>query len=89
VLVMDRGSTVADDDIAIGSVADRCLHSGVKQTSHFKGVTTVFDPNEHCVAGRQLCSFSLAARTQVDSFVHDGKRTAFSEGRCVGASSLR
>src|ERR1700682_5702492 len=34
-------STVADDDIAIGSVADRCLLSGVIQTSHFEGVTTV------------------------------------------------
>jgi hypothetical protein len=33
----------ADDDIAIGSVADRCLVSGVIQTSHFKGVRTVFD----------------------------------------------
>jgi hypothetical protein len=37
-------ATVADDDIAIGSVADRCLLSGVIQTSHFKGVRTVFDP---------------------------------------------
>ena len=38
------GSAVANDDIAIGSVADRCLLSGVRQTSHFKGVRTVFDP---------------------------------------------
>jgi hypothetical protein len=30
--------------IAIGSVADRCLLSGVMQTPHFKGVRTVFDP---------------------------------------------
>jgi hypothetical protein len=37
-------ATVAEDDIAIGSVADRCLLSGVIQTSHFKGVRTVFDP---------------------------------------------
>jgi hypothetical protein len=37
-LVMDRRCTVADDDIAIGSVADRRLLSGVKQKSHFKGV---------------------------------------------------
>ena len=44
VLVIDRCCTVADDDIAIGSVADRCLLSGVVQTSHFKGVGTVFDP---------------------------------------------
>jgi hypothetical protein len=44
-LVMDRRCTVADDDdIAIGSVADRRLLSGVKQKSHFKGVRTVFDP---------------------------------------------
>jgi hypothetical protein len=42
VLVIDRCCTVADDDIAIRSVADRCLLSGVIQTSHFKGVTTVF-----------------------------------------------
>jgi len=45
VLVSELRSTVADDDIAIGSVADRCLLSGVIQTSHFKGVRTVFDPN--------------------------------------------
>lgn len=44
-LVMDRRCTVADDDIAIGSVADRRLLSGVKQKSHFKGVRTVFDPH--------------------------------------------
>ena len=44
VLVSELRSTVADDDIAIGSVADRCLLSGVIQTSHFKGVRTVFDP---------------------------------------------
>ncbi len=43
-LVGERRATVADDDIAIGSVADRCLLSGVVQTSHFKGVRTVFDP---------------------------------------------
>jgi hypothetical protein len=44
VLVRELRSTVADDDIATGSVADRCLLSGVIQTSHFKGVRTVFDP---------------------------------------------
>jgi hypothetical protein len=44
VLVVQLRSTAADDDIAIGSVADRCLLSGVKQKSHFKGVRTVFDP---------------------------------------------
>jgi hypothetical protein len=36
--------TVAADAIAISSVADRYLLSGVIQTSHFKGVRTVFDP---------------------------------------------
>jgi hypothetical protein len=41
VLVGGLRSTVADD--SIGSVADRCLLSGIKQTSHFKGVRTVFD----------------------------------------------
>jgi hypothetical protein len=41
VLVSELRCTVADDDIAIGSVADRCLLSGVKQKSHFKGVRTV------------------------------------------------
>ena len=29
----------------VGSVADRCLPSGVIQTSHFGGATTVFDPS--------------------------------------------
>jgi hypothetical protein len=43
VLISELGSTVADDDIAIGSVADRCLLSGVIRTSHFKGVRTVLD----------------------------------------------
>ena len=37
-------AAVAGDDIAVGSVADRCLPSGVIQTSYFKGVRTVFDP---------------------------------------------
>jgi hypothetical protein len=57
VLVSELGSTVADDDIAIGSAADRCLLSGVKQTSHFKGVRTVFDPSRcgaSCTAGFAL-----------------------------------
>jgi hypothetical protein len=40
----DSSAFVADDDIAIGSVADRRLLSGAKQTFHFKGVRTVFDP---------------------------------------------
>jgi hypothetical protein len=44
VLVGELRSTVADDEITIGSVADRCLLSGAIQTSHFKGATTVFDP---------------------------------------------
>ena len=54
VFVGELRSTVADDDIAIGewvgigighrSGADRCLLSGVKQKSYFKGVRTVFDP---------------------------------------------
>ena len=43
-LVGQLRSAVADDEIAIGSVADRCLLSGVKQKSHFEGVRTVFDP---------------------------------------------
>jgi hypothetical protein len=34
-LASELRSTVADDDIAISSVADRCLLSGVKQESHF------------------------------------------------------
>jgi hypothetical protein len=37
VLVFELRPAVADDDIAIGSVADRCLLSGVVQTSHFQG----------------------------------------------------
>jgi hypothetical protein len=53
VLVGQLRSTVADDDIAIGSVADRCLLWGVKQTSHFKGVRTVFDP-EPVIGTRQV-----------------------------------
>ena len=32
VLVNELGVAVADDDIAIGSLADRCLLSGVIQT---------------------------------------------------------
>ena len=36
-------SAVADDDIGIGSVADRCLFSVVKQKSHFKGVRTTIE----------------------------------------------
>jgi hypothetical protein len=43
VLVGELRSAVAGDDIAIGSVADRCLLSGVKRTSYFKGGRTVFD----------------------------------------------
>jgi hypothetical protein len=52
VLVSELRSTVTDDDIAIGSVADRCLLSGVKQTSHFKGVRAVFDPIRTLAVGR-------------------------------------
>jgi hypothetical protein len=44
VLVSELRSTVADDDVGVGSVADRCLLSGVIQTSCVEGVTTVFDP---------------------------------------------
>jgi hypothetical protein len=44
VLVGELRSAVVDDDIAIGSVANRCLLSEIRQTSHFKGVRTVFDP---------------------------------------------
>jgi hypothetical protein len=50
VLVSQLRSAVADDEIAIDSVADRCLLSGAIQTSHFEGVTTVFDPG--CVKTR-------------------------------------
>jgi hypothetical protein len=50
VLVSKLRCTVADDDIAIGGVADRCLLSGVKQTSHFKGVRTVFDPERSSIS---------------------------------------
>lgn len=56
VLVGQLRSTVAGDDIAIGSVADRCLLSGIKQTSHFKGVRTVFDPNWPHSGGRLTAS---------------------------------
>ena len=42
-LVVELRSTVADNEIAIGSEADRCLLSGVKQKSHFKDARTVFD----------------------------------------------
>jgi hypothetical protein len=44
VLVGGLRSTVADDDIAIGSAADRCLLSEVEPDIPFKGVRTVFDP---------------------------------------------
>jgi hypothetical protein len=36
-LVRELRSTVADDDIAVGSVADRCLLSGVKTDIPFQG----------------------------------------------------
>src|SRR5712672_2738394 len=52
VLVGELRSTVADDDIAIGSVADRCLLSGVEQKSHFKGVRSAFDPLQTKAASR-------------------------------------
>jgi hypothetical protein len=38
VLVGQLRSAIADDEIAIGSVADRCLLSRVAQTSRFEGV---------------------------------------------------
>jgi len=44
-LVSELSATAADDDIAIGSVADRCLLSGAKQTSRRKAATSVFDPD--------------------------------------------
>jgi hypothetical protein len=50
VLVVDRCPTVADDDIAIGSAADRW----VTQTSHFKVV--VFDPKAESSKLRQSSS---------------------------------
>ena len=50
--VSELGSAVAGDEIAVGSVADRCLLSGVIQTSDFKGVRTVFDPYATFHVGR-------------------------------------
>jgi hypothetical protein len=55
VLVCGLGCTIADDEIAIGSVADRCLLSGVKQKSHFEGVRTIFDPYRSSSALRWRC----------------------------------
>jgi len=49
VLVSELRSTVADDDVGVGSVANRCLPSGVIQTSHFKRVTTVLSKSEPTV----------------------------------------
>ena len=57
-------SAVAVDDCAIGSIADRGLLSGVIQTSHFKGVTTVFDPTAtfaHLLDHRLLLIFGILA----------------------------
>jgi hypothetical protein len=42
--VSELGSAVADDEIAIDSVADRCLLSGGKTDIPSEGVRTVFDP---------------------------------------------
>jgi hypothetical protein len=61
VFVGQLGSTVADDDIAIGSVAERCLLSGVKQTSHFEGVKTAFDPKRKYQAQRDMSAFERCA----------------------------
>jgi hypothetical protein len=74
VLVRELRSTVADDHIAIGSEADRCLLSGVKQTSHFKGVTTAFDPGcvKTCTRGERTELYSL-----VSSFGGTGQCTSF------------
>jgi hypothetical protein len=73
-----RELTVAGDGIAIGSVADRCLLSGVIQTSHFKGVTTVFDPSRMLAQSRwdvdypalpTRLSISLRSATKSRGFV--------------------
>ncbi len=78
-LVGGLGSSVADDDIAIGSVADRCLVSGVKQTSHFKGVRTVFDPSEtsNLIASEAgwAISSSLAIRKGASPMVRPARRS--------------
>jgi hypothetical protein len=50
VLVNELGVAVADDDIAIGSLADRCLLSGLKQ-KFFWNVSNIDhrlrEPEEH------------------------------------------
>jgi hypothetical protein len=59
---------------AIGSVAHRCLLSGVKQTSHFKGVRTVFDPNRDDQRLDRLTSIisaSFPTHQQVDGCEHN------------------
>jgi hypothetical protein len=76
VLVKKRRSTVAGDDIAVGCVADRCLLSGVIQTSHFEGVRTVFDPQRKWTA---LTAFAIIQPPRsgrpVDSVnAHAGRR---------------
>jgi hypothetical protein len=60
VLVFRLRCAVAGDDIAIGSVADRCLLSGVKQKSYFEGVRTVFGPITDIEAGLVQEMFSIS-----------------------------
>jgi hypothetical protein len=82
VLVGELRSTVADDDIAIGSVADRCLLSGVKQKFHFKGVRTVFDPS----GSQRLYELRLSLAA-THSRLHFG-RPEPGEGRQASAQSV-
>jgi hypothetical protein len=63
VCVFRLGSAVADDEIAIRSVADRCLLSEVKQISHFNGVRTAIDPFATLSAPAQLIAGGAGART--------------------------
>src|ERR1700730_10943370 len=89
VLVSELRSTAVDDDIAVGSVADRCLPSGVIQTSHFKGVRTVFDPTETSnlkMLRPVECHFPLAARSQSASLSHC-TRHVLGGVKCDDASS--
>ena len=74
VLVKQRRATVTDDEIAVGSVADRCLLSGVIQTSHFKGVRTVFDPSATLIAILR-CSAARASCSSPDIFADGGKES--------------
>ena len=53
VFVNEPGVAVADHHIAIGSVADRCLLSGVKH-DHFRPGTTSEQHSSHSLAALEL-----------------------------------